>query len=153
MKDGLFRRLARRDASGVNEPRDVAELGRLLDERAHRLARRDVYSDSGCFIPGIPKHVCRRPCVCLAPVGEYDAFAYADAARDCLADLTSSNHYDDNVRGAHHLPLLRLVHLREIVSNLGESGALAGSKPQSHEPNQHRHGGGIYLTTLHALIS
>ena len=100
LEDRLRRRLAGRDASGVDQPGNITQARRLFDQRLDRDARGDIDRRNARFIPRRAEHFGGGLGVVLPHVGHDDPFAYADAARDGLADLSGADDDDDFRHGS-----------------------------------------------------
>ena len=95
VEDRRRRRLARRDAGGVDEAGDVAEGGGGLDEGLDRRAGGDVDGRGADREPGVTEDLRGGVGVRLVEVGEHDVLAGADPPGDGLADRAGADDDDD----------------------------------------------------------
>src|SRR5690349_21337935 len=77
------------------QPGYVAEPCGRLNEPMNGFARRDIHGRDAHLVSGVSQDLCRRIDALRAHVGEQYMLPDANPARDCLADVTSSD--QDNV--------------------------------------------------------
>jgi len=79
----------------VDQPGDVAEPCGCLDQRVHRLARRDIDGLGADVEAGVPQYLGRGVGVRVVQVGQDEVLAGADAPGDRLTDRPCSDNDDD----------------------------------------------------------
>jgi hypothetical protein len=103
----------------MDQPGDVAKIGRPLYETMHRMARRRVNHSNAHIVSGIGQNLCRSIGVVLPHIGQQDVLTNANAARDCLTNLTGSN---DDIYISHSFFLsLYNIETPTIIESIGKA--------------------------------
>lgn len=79
----------------MNQPSDVAQPARRLDERLHRLARRNVNRRHAHLVLSVGHDLCSRVGVLWAQGGQQNLLADTNPAGNRLTDLPRSDDDDD----------------------------------------------------------
>lgn len=124
-QDRRRRRLARRDARGVDDAPQLAESRGLRGEFAHRLTGGDIDRGRAHREARVGQNRGSRPRTLLPQVGEEHVAPRADPAGDGLPDRTGSD--DDDNLGHGDLPVCWAVSTVEVRTRAPTESAATGT--------------------------